>query len=289
MMKSRGAEALCKKGVPIAEVTTFKNLGSIADLVVLESVADAKDFLRSNKNFYILGKGSNVLLNPDTEIRSFVQLSAQILPVLSKRLELRINAGLDISAVLALAKKKGLGGMEFAAGVPASLGGMVYMNFSCFGKSMADFVQKVRVLDEEGQDFWLENKDLDYGYRKSIFQHKPWLILEVVLKLVEKKEKEIEEEICFFVQKRKAVQPLGSKTFGSIFKNPQGKFAGEILERLGYKGYQYGQAKISEKHANFMINLGQAQFKEACFIIDKIKFEVKKQEGIELELEVEVI
>ena len=237
----------------------------------------------------ILGHGSNLLINPQNKQDFFVKLDAGFSDFYSKDNQVRVNAAWDVNALIVAAKQVGLGGLEFAAGVPASVGGMTVMNFGCFGKSWAGFVKKVRVVDEHGKDFWLNNYELEYGYRTSIFQKKKWVLVEIILELADRSIGEIEAKVVQMVGLRKAKQPLGEYTFGSIFENPAEISAGAIIDQLGYKGRQIGDAKISEKHANFMINMGNASFEDAVSLIEEIKKVVKQHRGIDLSLEVKII
>lgn len=182
-----------------------------------------------------------------------------------------------------------LSGLEFIAGVPVTLGGMLAMNFGCFNQHISDFVVKVHVINEQGQDFWLKKNEMDFGYRTSTVLKENLIVLEAVLRLEKKRPEIIRDNIKIFIEKRMQSQPLGQRTFGSIFKNPSGQVSGQILDCLGYKGRRYKNLQIYEKHANFLINLGKTEFTDILEFIALIKEDVYNQTKIELQSEVIII
>ncbi len=233
----------------------------------------------------MLGKGSNTLIDPDAN-KTFVQLSAHITEPSVDGNRLRINAATPVAHLLQVAQSHGLSGLEFCAGVPAGVGGMVFMNFGCWGQEIAQFIHRVRAITNEGEDLWLSTADLQFGYRRSLFHQKNWIIVEAEFSCVPDSPDAIKNRIRENIQTRLAKQPLRDKTFGSIFKNPDGHFAAALLEKLGYKGYQANGIKLSEQHSNFLVNVSDASYKEALIFIDRLIHDVKEKIGIQLELEV---
>ena len=211
---------------------------------------------------------------------------------------------------MALATENKLAGLEWAAGIPGTVGGAIYGNAGAFGKSIGDAVKSVEVLDVKNlKTKKLKNKDCKFGYRNSMFKQKKnqstkqsfvlgrahkimcsdLVILSVEIRLKKGKKIEIEKKIKEYLEHRKETQPLNFSSAGSIFKNPSGFSAGELIEQCGLKGKIVGRAKISEKHANFIVNLGGAKAKDVMKLINLAKSKVKKKFGIELEEEIQYL
>ncbi|MCP4050078.1 MAG: UDP-N-acetylmuramate dehydrogenase [bacterium] len=282
---------LKKSKVPISSLTSFKNKGTINNLILFHNIEEISDFIRHNKGsaYFILGKGSNLIINPRSEIKTFIKILPSILPFDLHNSQLKINAGFSTGQMISLTRKNNLSGLEFAAGVPASLGGMIYMNFGCWGQSISNIIEKVHIIDEKGESRWLCAKDCQFGYRYSIFKKQKWIITEAIINLEKSSSEKIKENISQNIKRRLKTQPLNSCTFGSIFQNPEDLFAAKILEENGFKGYNFKSLKISEKHANFMVNKGDAEFSEILNFINLIKDKIKYKTNINLELEVEIV
>ncbi len=287
--KSQETHILIRHSVPIAHLTTFQNQGCVQEVIQFSSLDLLKEFICSKKTYYILGKGSNTLINPDTDIPTFIQIAPDMFPIVTENAHLRVCAGISVHKLMTLLQENGLSGLEFAAGVPASVGGMVAMNFGCWGQEIADFIVKVHLLDEQGRDFWLEKNQLQFAYRSSIFQHKPWIILEAIFACSPLDPATIKETILKNIQTRIDKQPLKAKTFGSTFKNPPGNFAAALLEKNGFKNKEINGVKFSSKHANFMVNCGHATFQECFQLIQDAIQTVEKNDHIRLEPEVKLI
>lgn len=270
-------------------MTTFQSEGVVPKLVIAESEEELKSFLKTGDPFYVLGKGSNTVLNPDSKYGTFLKVGPGIVSPEVQGSTLRVGAGVPVSKLIQVCQEAGLTGLEFSAGVPASVGGMIAMNFGCFGFSISDYVRSVRIWTRSGKSLWLDTTDLAFGYRSSIFQQQDWIIVEAIFQLGFEDKQVIKDRSLKWIQTRLDKQPLRARTFGSTFKNPQGLFAGEILEKLGYKGKEIGHIKLSEKHANFMVNMGGATFEEVVQLTDRIKQEALAQLGIAIELEVKLI
>ena len=255
-----------KRNVSLEKFTTFRIGGKAKYFFVAKNekeLIEAVKFAKDNKlPSFILGGGSNLLVS-DKGFKGLV-----------------IKAGKP----LALYVSKGL---EWAAGIPGTVEGAAFGNVGAFGKSMKDEVESVKVFDTKtGKTAILENKDCKFSYRNSIFRKKKNLIiLSVKIKSGKSNSKKIKE----YLEKKKEKQPLGYPSAGSIFKNPLKYSAAELIEKCGLKGKKIGKAKISEKHANFIVNLGGAKAEDVKSLINLIKKEVKKKFKINLEEEIQFL
>ncbi|MFC1770898.1 UDP-N-acetylmuramate dehydrogenase [Candidatus Margulisiibacteriota bacterium] len=259
-------------------------------MLVFEDLGEISLFQRSNhKPFFVLGNGSKLLINPQTKIKTFVKISPDIFPYSIKNRAITISAGTTCSDLLEIMQKYSLSGLEFIAGIPASLGGMLTMNFGCWGNSISQYVSNVLVVQNNGKQKWLNVDECCFGYRKSIFQQEKWIIAGAKINLSPSNTENIKNNISSFVSKRLVNQPLKAKTIGCLFKNPADIPAGQVLEELGFKGYTYKNLKISEKHANFLVNLGNTEFEDILTFISLIQEKAYKTKGIKLELEAQVI
>lgn len=275
--------------MPISQLTTFKNKGTVPVLVVLQKIDEIAEFIVKNDSYYILGQGSNLIINPNTKIKTFAKISPDSSQFKISNTKIKVGAGFSISKLLTIVQEHSLSGLEFAAGVPTTLGGMIAMNFGCWGQEISKLVERVHVITEAGERYWLSNEELSFGYRKSIFSTNSWIIVEAELNLSKGSIARIRKEIATNIEKRLRSQPLNQRTFGSIFKNPQGSYAAKLIEESGLKGYEYKNVKISEQHANFMVNLGDAGFDDVLGFIDFIRLKVREKTGFNLELEVKTI
>lgn len=272
---------------PLKKITTFQDVGSVL-VTKINSVNALSEFIQNNPSYVLIGKGSNVLINPKTT-KAIVQLTDTILPTCIENSHLCVSAGLSGTQFLKECIHYQLSGLEFIAGVPTSVGGMIAMNFGAFGSEISTYVGKAYVMDEWGETHWLKTSDLDFNYRHSLFLSQKLILLEVCFKLLSSQSLKIENKIQEYIQIRKEKQPLGQKTFGSIFKNPPNDSAGRLLEVCGYRGQIFKNMKIFEKHANFLINIGGALFEDTVSFIKTIQSDVLTKTGILLEPEVRII
>jgi len=303
-----------KKNVNLKNYSTFKIGGKAKYFVIAKNEDEIKKAILWAKKkkipFFILGGGSNVLFS-DEGFRGLV------IKLRNTRYEIRntkliAEAGVPLQKLVLETAKKGLSGLENLAGIPGTLGGAIWGNAGAFGREIGDVVEEVKVLDVRGLKLEikkLKKDDCKFGYRDSIFKkRKNWVILEATLKLKKGEKKEIEERIKEILKLRKEKQPLEFPCAGSVFKNVlietvprkiQEKFkekikngflpAGVLIEAAELKGYQIGGAKISEKHANFIVNIGNAKANDVMQLIEKIKKEVKKKFRVQLEEEIKLV
>ena len=238
---------------------------------------------------FILGRGSNLLVSDAGIVRPAIQLGEGLSTVVRQGDTLRCGAGAALISVCLQAARAGLSGLEWAYGIPGSLGGGVYMNAGAYGGEMKDVVAEVTYLDENG-DFCTASGDaLQFGYRHSVFQQRECCIVEAVLALVPGRESEIRAAMEDYMNRRREKQPLEYGSAGSTFKRPAGNYASALVDRCGLKGLAVGGAEVSQKHAGFIINRGGATAAEVLQLIAEGQRTVRAKTGYELECEVKYV
>ena len=295
-----------QKNVSLKNYTTFKIGGRAKYFFAAKTKGDLIEAVSVAKKlrlpFFILGGGSNLLISDD----GFKELVIKIenLKLKIENSKLIVDAGISLSKLVDISTKRGLTGLEWAVGIPGTVGGAVFGNAGAFQKSMKNVVKKVEVFDTK--ELRIENyglRDCRFGYKDSVFKrNKNLIILSVALKLKKGKKSEIKKKIKEYLNYRKETQPLNYPSAGSVFKNPSpsqvflkkfgrasGFSAGELIQKCGLKGKKIGQVQISEKHANFIVNLGNARAKDVKKLINLAKKEVKKKFKINLEEEIELL
>ena len=278
---------------PMSRHTTFK-IGGPADAFVSvfsqEGLLELLELLRTREIPYLLlGNGSNLLVS-DQGIRGVViHLDGVFKQITGEGDRLICGAGASLSSVCVEAKSRGLSGLAFAYGIPGSVGGAVFMNAGAYGGEMKDVIFSCRHLTPDGQIETFEKEKLDLSYRHSVYGENRFVILSAELKLERGNSEEIELAMRDFMQRRKSKQPLEFPSAGSVFKRPEGYFAGAVIEKCGLKGLSVGGAQISEKHAGFIINTGNATCEDVRQLIEKIQQTVFRETGVFLECEVKVL
>ncbi|MDD3653327.1 MAG: UDP-N-acetylmuramate dehydrogenase [Desulfotomaculaceae bacterium] len=235
---------------------------------------------------FVIGAGSNLLIS-DSGIRGIVVKISSGLDRLSiVDNEIKVEAGARLAQVLAAARDAGLGGFEFLAGIPGNIGGAVFMNAGSNGSSVSELVKKVLILNLDGNYECISNEEMRFGYRTSILQFDPAIVVEVIFTSYPRDKEQIKQEMAIFLARRKASQPLAYPNAGSVFKNPPGDSAGRLIEAAGLKGLRVGDAQISPLHANFIINLGSATARDVLGLIDQVKETINRRFGVKLQPEV---
>lgn len=235
-----------------------------------------------------MGFGSKYLFNDIKFPGAFLKLGKNFNKININERELTVEAGASLMEVAKRALDEGLSGMEMTVGVPASIGGAVAMNFGAFGQGMKDLVKTIKVADKSGKVFWIENKEAGFRYRGSKILDNNYIVLEVILSLEKKENEIISNKMAENSEWRKTKQPH-MPSFGSVFKNTPVGSAGLLIDKAGLKGYTIGNAKIWDGHANFIVNLGNATFKDVKQLIELCKQKVKEKFNQDLELEVRII
>ena len=277
---------------PMKKHTTFR-VGGPADVLVQPDETALAAILALCRQYHVpysfIGNGSNLLVG-DKGIRGVViEMTEPMGNIEVDGTKITAQAGAMLSKIANTAASNGLGGMEFAAGIPGSVGGAVVMNAGAYGGEMKDIIEKVYVLDENGAQLELGRDALDFGYRHSCIPEKKYIVTKVVLELVPRNEAEIRSEMKELNEKRAEKQPLQYPSAGSTFKRPEGYFAGKLIMDAGLRGYQVGGAQVSEKHCGFVINKGDATAADICQLMRDVSDKVQAQFGVVLEPEVKMI
>lgn len=282
-----------EKDISLSTLTTYKT-GGIAKLVVYpNNINNLKQLLKlihkHNIKYFILGKGSNTLFS-DKEFNGVIIKLDKLNNFEIKETEIYVESGMILSKLVQASIKNELTGLEFAIGIPGTIGGAIYMNAGAYGNNMSNIVKSVIVLDEKLQIEEIPLEKLKFDYRYSIFQaNKNLICIAANIKLEHGNHDEIASKIKENLLKRKNSQPLEYPSAGSVFRNPEGNYAGKIIEELGLKGKNIGGAEISTKHANFIINKNNASSSDILKLIKLVQKEVKDKYKIDLKLEQQLV
>ncbi len=274
---------------PMSSHTTFK-IGGAADVFVkLKTKEELEKIVALSKQcdvpIFILGKGSNLLVS-DNGIEGIVASIDGIDDIQINGETVVCGAGASLRAVCLAAQRAGLSGLEFAYGIPGTIGGALYMNAGAYGGEMSQVVVSATALDADGKTINLSLNDMLLGYRTSAFKSTRLIIVSVTLKLKSGDADIIKAAMEDFFSRRRDKQPLEFPSAGSTFKRPEGYFAGALIEQNQLKGVSVGGAQVSEKHAGFVINTGNATCSDVMSLIKKIQNTVKNTDGVDLEPEV---
>ena len=273
--------------------TTYKVGGKAICAVIPEDenkLITLLSYLKENKIKYkVLGNGSNVIFNNSGYNGVIIKLdNFNHLNIINNKIV--VGAGYPLNKLALRVSRLGFTGMEFAAGIPGTVGGAVFMNAGAYKSDMGYILTSIKVLTPDYEIKTMLNKELDFHYRTSFLQkNKGYICLEATITLVKGNSEEIIELITERKKRRVESQPLDYPSAGSVFRNPEGDFAGRLIEEIGYKGKSIGGAKVSEKHANFIINTGDATGEEVKELINEIKNKVKEKYNIELKVEQEFV
>lgn len=277
---------------PMSRHTTFR-IGGPADYFVCPDREQIAEVLAVAKKcgmaITVIGNGSNLLVS-DKGIRGLVvEIGSAMNQIMVDKNHITAGAGALLSQVAAKAAAAELGGMEFAAGIPGSVGGAVTMNAGAYGGEMKDILRTVTVLTPEGELKTLDVSEMDLSYRHSCVPEQQYIVLEAEIELGYKPEKEIRAQMEELRNKRIEKQPLEYPSAGSTFKRPEGYFAGKLIMDAGLRGYRVGDAQVSEKHCGFVINRKNASAQEVRQLMQDVQDKVKAQFGVMLEPEVKML
>lgn len=290
--RSVGCEA--SKNAPLGDKTSFKIGGECGALIMPNSqdaLSEVLKYLLKNEILYIiLGNGSNVLAPDGFFDKAVIRLCGGLTEL--KMLDdttVYCGAGVKLITLCSFALENSLSGLEFAYGIPASLGGAVFMNAGAYGGEMKNVVISVDCLTTDGKKVTVDAENAEFGYRTSAFKRNGLIITGATVRLENGDADEIKSKMNELMQRRKDKQPLDYPSAGSTFKRPDGYFAGALIEQCNLKGFGVGGAEVSEKHAGFVINKGNATSEDVKALIEKIQATVKEQTGVELEPEVIIL
>lgn len=289
-------ENICKidEGVSLSKLTTYRVGGKASCVAYPKDINELVNLLKLLKSngvkYKLLGNGSNLLFSDNDYQGVLIKLSEfNNIEFISKN-KLRVGAGYSLIKLSLLTAKKGLTGLEFASGIPGSVGGAVFMNAGAYKSDMGYVVESVKVLTPNYEVINLENKEMNFHYRSSYLQkNRDYICLEVIIKLQFGKKDAIEEVIKERRERRIASQPLEYPSAGSVFRNPDGNFAGKLIEDCSLKGMKHGGAMISDKHANFVVNYKDATSSDIKYLIDLAHDKVLEKYGIDMKIEQEFV
>lgn len=279
---------------PLANHTTMK-IGGPADVLVepksLEKLQETMETINKYKvKWTAIGRGSNLLVS-DLGIEGVViKLGNGMDHLELEGEEVHVGGGYSLIKLVTIISKKGLTGLEFAGGIPGSVGGAVYMNAGAHGSDMSKVLKKAHILFEDGKMEWLTADELNFSYRTSILQkERPGICLEAVLNVEQGNREEVVAQLQKNKDYRRDTQPFSYPCAGSIFRNPLPDYAGQLIEKAGLKGHKIGGAKVSDMHANFIVNDDGAKAQDVLDLIEYIKETILEKYNIQLETEVEII
>ncbi len=280
---------------PLSQHTTFRIGGPVDYYVMPEGIEELKKVITLCRQyqvpFRIMGNGSNLLCADDGVEGVIIDMVRGVnqLDIDEENGMITAQAGVMLSVLARRAQMTGLTGLEFAAGIPGSVGGALVMNAGAYGGEMKQVVRWARVLTREGQEVVVSAEDLDLSYRHSAIRPNGWIVLEAGFQLEKGDAAEIRETMDDLAVRRREKQPLEFPSAGSTFKRPAGYFAAQLIDEAGLKGFTVGGAQVSEKHAGFVINRGGATAADVMALCDAVKEKIRQHAGVELEMEVERI
>ena len=287
-----GAERIFREE-PMKLHTTFRIGGPAQYLVAPRTKEEVQEVVRLCREegmpWYIIGNGSNLLVSDKGYRGVVIQLFKDFADIRTEGTRIFARAGASLAKIAAEALRNSLTGFEFAAGIPGTLGGACIMNAGAYGGEMKDVLESVTVLDGQGDIRVLPREELDMGYRTSRAAREGYIVLEAVIALEPGDESKIREKLEDLKERRTSKQPLEYPSAGSTFKRPAGHFAGGLIEQCGLKGTTVGGAQVSEKHAGFVINTGQATCQDILTLIRLVRDRVFQQTGVRLEPEVRLL
>ena len=279
---------------PLKNHTTFKIGGNCIALIEPREVSDIVETIKicreNSIKFFVIGNGSNLLVPDEGYNGVIIKLKSEFSTIQVEGEYLIVNSGAKLSEVYTVAYENSLTGFEFASGIPGTIGGAIYMNAGAYGGEMKDIVESVEVLDLDNFELReLKNEELEFSYRKSIIQRRNYIVTTIKLKLQKGNKEKINAVYEDLRERRNSKQPLNFGSAGSTFKRPEGHFASKLIEDAGLKGYHINDAWVSEKHSGFIVNKGNASFKEVMELIEYVQKVVFEKFGVKLETEVRIL
>ena len=279
---------------PLKNHTTFKIGGNCIALIEPREVSDIVETIKicreNSIKFFVIGNGSNLLVPDEGYNGVIIKLKSEFSTIQVEGEYLIVNSGAKLSEVYTVAYENSLTGFEFASGIPGTIGGAIYMNAGAYGGEMKDIVESVEVLDLDNFELReLKNEELEFSYRKSIIQRRNYIVTTIKLKLQKGNKEKINAVYEDLRERRNSKQPLNFGSAGSTFKRPEGHFASKLIEDAGLKGYHINDACVSEKHSGFVVNKGNASYKEVMELIEYVQKVVFEKFGVKLETEVRIL
>ena len=275
---------------PMSEHTTFRVGGPAEVFVTVDDREQLEKVIRylnlTGWPYFLLGNGSNLLVGDKGYRGVVIRLGRAFENVKMEGNRLTCGAAVSLAKAARTAMENGFSGLEFASGIPGSVGGGVRMNAGAYGGELGNLVESVLVMAKDGTLMELDNDTMEFGYRKSVLKDRPYAVLEVTMKLQEGDREEILAMMNDFAARRRQKQPLEYASAGSTFKRPEGNFAGKLIMDAGLRGLRIGGARVSDKHCGFIINDGTATAADIAELIEEVSERVKEKFGVSLEPEV---
>ena len=278
------------KNAQMKEYSNMKVGGIAKELIFVEEKNELKEIIDTRKNIFILGNGTNTLIydgNLDISFVSLKKLQKISVEEKNKNFDLaRVESGLDLDDLIKFMEENNYTGLENITGIPGSVGGLVNMNGGAYGTEIFDCIEEVEVCKNDGKIEKIKTKDLHFKYRTTEIKENRWIVISALFKFKFGFDHAASEDKR---EQRKVKHPLDLPNLGSTFKNPKGKFAARLISDAGLKGYQVGGARISEKHPNFVTNVGNATFNDVISVIEHVKEVVFEKFNIELNTEIIIL
>lgn len=299
MDKYKGLEEILsqdsiKYNEPMKKHTTMR-VGGPCDCMVepssIEEIQKVLEYARKNNiKYYVIGNGSNLLVKDEGVHALIIKIANKFSGVEVNGEHIKAYSGCSVPKLSQIAKENSLSGLEFACGIPGSVGGGIRMNAGAYGSEMVNVVEKVGFLDENGKLNEIDGKDAHFTYRHSMFVENPkYIVVYAIYKLQKGNKDEISKIMEENMNSRKQKQPIEYPNFGSVFKRPEGYFVGKLVDECGLKGYKIGGAQVSTKHSGFMVNIEDATCKDVLDLIEYVKKKVYEKFNVKLQEEVVIL
>ena len=299
MDKYKGLEEILSKdsikyNEPMKKHTTMR-VGGPCDCMVepssIEEIQKILEYARKNNiKYYVIGNGSNLLVKDEGVHALIIKIANKFSGVEVNGEHIKAYSGCSVPKLSQIAKENSLSGLEFACGIPGSVGGGIRMNAGAYGSEMVNVVEKVGFLDENGKLNEIDGKDAHFTYRHSMFVENPnYIVVYAIYKLQKGNKDEISKIMEENMNSRKQKQPIEYPNFGSVFKRPEGYFVGKLVDECGLKGYKIGGAQVSTKHSGFMVNIEDATCKDVLDLIEYVKKKVYEKFNVKLQEEVVIL
>jgi len=284
------------KNAKMKEYSNMKVGGTAKELIFIDDKNELKEILQTRNNIFLLGNGTNTLINDGNLDISFLSLKRLKKITVEEKIEntkkedsydlVRVEAGLDLDDLIDFMEKNDYSGLENITGIPGSVGGLVNMNGGAYGTEIFDCIEEVEVCKNDGEIVKIKTTDLNFKYRTTEIKENKWIVVSALFKFGFGFDKAASEDKR---EQRKTKHPLDLPNLGSTFKNPEGTFAAKLISDAGLKGYRVGDVEISPKHPNFVTNLGNAAFNDVISVIEHVKEVIFEKFGVKLETEIIII
>ena len=284
------------KNAKMKEYSNMKVGGTAKELIFIDDKNELKEILKTRNNIFLLGNGTNTLINDGNLDISFLSLKRLKNITVEEKVEnekkedsydlVRVEAGLDLDDLIDFMEKNDYSGLENITGIPGSVGGLVNMNGGAYGTEIFDCIEEVEVCKNDGEIVKIKTIDLNFKYRTTEIKENKWIVVSALFKFGFGFDKEVSQDKK---DQRKMKHPLDLPNLGSTFKNPEGTFAARLISDADLKGYRVGDAVVSSKHPNFVTNVGNASFNDVISVIEHVKEVVFEKFGVKLETEIIIL